>query len=493
MFVATFTRLFIIKETNNFIEKIRHNLCSRLMGKFILGKYNPNLDTSSIAKSILSEIDQFIVIVFQPVMLMITNAILLFGIIIYLSITNFRASLISIFLLFTFYIIFYIFTKKILNEQGFKSEESNQGRFKTAIESLNSIKELKIYTAENYFLKRFKKNSKLFAESNALYSTLISSPKYLLEMMVFVSLSLSILILAYRNQISLDTIPLLGTFAFAAYKAQPALSNVIYGINSLEYGSKIINNLHFEIKSYEEEKLLKKKSNQINKKVSEVSNTKKGIKIKDLNFLYKNNLVLSNINLFIKHPSFFVIAGKSGSGKSTLLNILSGLQMPHSGEISFCLGVSEKNKPTISFLNQEYYLYDSTISENIAFGIDKENIDFTLLKKVSKDAGIFDYINSLDNKFEENVGENGNKLSIGQKQRIALARALYFKPNVLLLDEPTSGLDKRNEEKIIETITELSKKITVIMSTHKLNSLARNIEVGFLQDNQIKIKKIGEF
>ena len=69
MFVATFTRLFIINETNNFIEKTRHNLCSRLMGKFILGNYNPNVDTSSIAKSILSEIDQFIVIVFQPVML----------------------------------------------------------------------------------------------------------------------------------------------------------------------------------------------------------------------------------------------------------------------------------------------------------------------------------------------------------------------------------------------------------------------------------------
>ena len=151
MVVTTFTRLFIVNETNNFIEKIRHNLCSRLMGKFIYGDYDSNLDTSSIAKSILSEIDQFIVIVFQPVMLMITNAILLFGIIIYLSITNFRASLISIFLLFTFYIIFYIFTKKILNEQGLKSEKSNQGRFKTAIESLNSIKELKIYTAENYF------------------------------------------------------------------------------------------------------------------------------------------------------------------------------------------------------------------------------------------------------------------------------------------------------------------------------------------------------
>lgn len=492
MVIATFTRLFIVNETNNFIEKTRHNLCSRLMGKFIYGNYNSNLDTSSIAKSILSEIDQFIVLVFQPVMLMLTNAILLTGIIIYLTVTNFRASFVSFIMLFTFYIVFYIFTKKILNKQGLKSEKSNQGRFKTAIESFNAIKELKIYKAENYFFKRFKENSKLFAESNSLYSTLVASPKYLLEMMIFVSLSLSILILAYRNQISLDTIPLLGTFAFAAYKAQPALSNVIYGINSLEYGSKIINNLHFEIKSYEKQKFFKKQINENIKKVLKIDRQKEGIEIKNLNFNYKNNVGLSNINLFIKHPSFFIITGKSGSGKSTFLNILSGLQKPHSGEISFYLGNSDKKKPSISFLNQEHYIYDCTISENIAFGIDKEKIDFKLLEKVSKAAGIFDYINSLDKKYEENVGENGSKLSIGQKQRIALARALYFKPDILILDEPTSGLDKKNEEQIIETIIKLSNKITIIMSTHKINSLEGNFEVGFIEDNQIKIKKIRE-
>ena len=223
-----------------------------------------------------------------------------------------------------------------------------------------------------------------------------------------------------------------------------------------------------------------------------IDKQKEGIEIKNLNFIYKNNVGLSNINLFIKHPSFFIITGESGSGKSTFLNILSGLQKPHSGEISFYIGNSDKKRPSISFLNQEYYIYDSTISKNIAFGIDKEKIDFKLLKKVSKAAGIFDYINSLDKKYEENVGENGSKLSIGQKQRIALARALYFKPDILILDEPTSGLDKKNEEQIIKTIFKLSNKITIIMSTHKLNSLEGNFEVGFIEDNQIKIKKIRE-
>ena len=131
--------------------------------------------------------------------------------------------------------------------------------------------------------------------------------------------------------------------------------------------------------------------------------------------------------------------------------------------------------------------------ENIAFGVDKENINFKLMIKVSKDAGIYDYISSLENKFHENVGENGYKLSIGQKQRLALARALYVKPDILLLDEPTSGLDKNNEKRIIQTLISLSKEITIIMSTHKMNFIPESSKIASIEKNQIKIKSIKDY
>ena len=256
MIISTLTKLFILYKTNKFIENIRHSISSRLMKKFLMSQYNTNVETSNIAKSILSEVDEFIIIVFQPVIWMITNAILLIGIIIYLISTDLNASLISLFLLSLFYIFFYGFSKNILNLQGLKSEESNKGRFKTALESFKGIKDVKIYSAENYFLKRFNKNSKLFANTRAFYSTLVASPKYLLEMMVFIALSSSVLLLVFQHQISSASIPLLGAFAFAAYRAQPALSNVIYGINSLEYGSKIIDNLYQDLSKFEKTKII---------------------------------------------------------------------------------------------------------------------------------------------------------------------------------------------------------------------------------------------
>ena len=109
------------------------------------------------------------------------------------------------------------------------------------------IKDIKIYSAENYFSERFKKYSRSFANTNAIYATLVASPKFILEMIVFIAIAIAIYFISVSNLESFNSLPILGIFAFAAYKCQPALSNVIYGINSIEYGSKIISNLYSQL------------------------------------------------------------------------------------------------------------------------------------------------------------------------------------------------------------------------------------------------------
>ena len=476
MTIATIGRIFIVQKTNQFIEQTRFSISSRLMQKYLFNTETNKKLKSEVAKSILSEVDQFIIIIFQPVMWMVTNFILLIGIFLYLLYTNLNASIISIFFLSLFYIIFYLFTKNILNIQGIKSESSNKGRFKTAIEIFESIKDIKIYSAEKFFSKRFQIFSRDFANTNALYSTLIASPKYLLEMIVFIALSFTILILSINNSISLKTIPLLGTFAFAAYKAQPALSNVIYGINSLEYGSKIINNLSKELKykkgSTNQKKINRFQSNKIKDDFCLIT--------KALSYTYNKKEGISNLNLKINFPSLFVIAGESGSGKSTLLNLISGLQKPQKGEIIFNEKIFNNSPPKISYLHQDHTLFDASIAENIAFGIPKEEIDFKLIDEVLQLVGIMQYVKSLKNGLNTQVGEKGNKFSVGQKQRISIARALYFKPNILILDEPTSALDKENSQKLIKTLINISKNITVIISTHQLSYLPDNINIFYI-------------
>ena len=489
MIISTIIRLYVVFRTNKFIEDTRYQIASRLMDGYIYGSIKLNANTAEIAKSILSEVDQFIIIVFQPTILMLTNFLVLIAIALYLFYSNLTASISSLLLLISFYFAFYIFSKRKLNLEGYKSEKANKGRFSTAIESFKSIKDIKIYSAEYYFSNRFKMFSKVFAKTNATYSTLVASPKYILEMLVFIGLAIAILFITLSNSSNFKSLPLLGIFAFAAYRAQPALSNIIYGINSIEYGSKIISNLFKALDNAE----VKKKSENLKIKVRNDFSFKSSLTFKDIELIYDhNNKGIKNINFSLECPSLFLLVGPSGSGKSTLLNIISGIIKPQKGEIIFCKKGS-KSLPKVSYLNQEYSLFDTTIAENIAFGVEKQNINYAQLKAVLKKAELYDYVITLKNKVHERVGENGCNLSIGQRQRVALARALYFNPDILLLDEPTSSIDTKNEKKIIDTILKLSKNIIVIMATHKINFIPNNIKVGHINNNKFQIKNIDEY
>ncbi len=481
--IATFFRLYLIYRTNKYIEDIRHNISMKLMDNYIWSNFQIDRNTSEIAKSILSEVDQFIIIVFQPTILMITNLILLLGIVFYLLLTNLKASIYSLTILIIFYLIFHYFSKGILNKEGYKSEESNRGRFTTAIESFRSIKDIKIYNAENFFSNRFKNFSRSFANTNAIYTSLTASPKYILEMIVFISLAFSIFLFEVNGANNFMILPLLGTFAFAAYKAQPALSSVIYGINSIEYGAKIILNLNSNLKKH-----ISKVKNKYYRSEDLGSKNKNSIIIKGLSYFYKkerNINFLNNINLEIKYNSLFLIIGESGSGKSTLLNLISCLIKPTKGEITFNTHRSIGKKPKISYLHQNHYLYNTSIAKNVAFGVPENFIDYERVKKVLKKAEIYNYVYKLKNNINENVGENGSKLSTGQIQRIALARALYFEPEILILDEPTSALDKKNELGILKTLIKISQEITVIMSTHRTSNLLDLSDVSFIDLSKI--------
>tara|TARA_A100001388_G_scaffold239995_1_gene195542 strand:+ start:4135 stop:5892 length:1758 start_codon:yes stop_codon:yes gene_type:complete len=484
MSLSTIVKLYVVFRTNKFIEETRHQISSRLMSKYINSQIELNSRSSDLAKTILSEVDQFIIIVFQPTILMLTNILVLVFIICYLLYTNFIASLFSLIMLITFYICFYFFSKRKLNLEGYKSEKANKGRFGSAIEAFLSIKDIKIYSAEKFFIKRFKEFSRIFASTNATYSTLVASPKYILELLVFIGLALSVLFITISNIEIFNSLPLLGIFAFAAFKAQPALSNVIYGLNSIEYGNKIINNLYNFLTSPTNNKTFEKKKT----KIKNIGSKKNELIVRNLKLIYKNNKGIKNINFNVKCPSLFLLMGESGAGKSTLLNILSGNVRPESGEIFFSKRGS-KALPKISYLHQEFSIINSSIAENVAFGVKKEDVDYENIKKALFSAEIYDYVYSLENNIFEIVGENGSNLSIGQRQRIALARALYFKPDILLLDEPTSSLDKETEKKIIDTVLKLSKKIIIIMSTHKLNFIPKLTTVGIINRNGIDIKE----
>jgi ABC-type multidrug transport system fused ATPase/permease subunit len=193
---------------------------------------------------------------------------------------------------------------------------------------------------------------------------------------------------------------------------------------------------------------------------------------------------LQNINLTIPRKSKVCIVGPTGSGKTTTIDIILGLLEPQKGTLKVD-GKVIKNKSVISwqriigYVPQQIYLTDDTIAANIAFGVDSNNIDKLSIEKASKIANLHEFItNELPEKYQTIVGERGVRLSGGQRQRIGIARALYFKPKLIIFDEATNALDKQTEQAIMDSISSISKDITIIKVTHRLNTV-KNSDIIF--------------
>ena len=216
------------------------------------------------------------------------------------------------------------------------------------------------------------------------------------------------------------------------------------------------------------------------------------IEFKDVAFSYISNdktLDLKNLNLKIFKNEFIGISGKSGSGKTTILNLVIGFLKPNKGQILYNDKILNNlfDKFRISYLSQSTFLLDASIKSNICVGINENEIDYSKLKKVIKDSELESFVSDKKEGLEFIVGENGRYLSEGQKQRLGLARALYYGPDILILDEPTSSLDVLTEGEIINSINKLKGKKTIILISHEFRNLDKCDKIIKLENGVINV------
>jgi ABC-type bacteriocin/lantibiotic exporter with double-glycine peptidase domain len=198
------------------------------------------------------------------------------------------------------------------------------------------------------------------------------------------------------------------------------------------------------------------------------------------------------MNFEIKKNSFIGLVGKSGSGKSTLLNIIVGLLKPDKGAVYYNknLDIFRNLKyfnRKIAYVSQEINIIDDTIKNNIAFGIEEDEIDFNKLLQAIENARLSSFIKELNMGLETVLGDRGARISGGQKQRIGIARALYFNPDLIIFDEATNALDYLTEKEIIESIFQLKGKKTIIFATHQTSLLKNCDTIIEIVDNKLKI------
>tara|TARA_B100001250_G_C19728114_1_gene757070 strand:- start:403 stop:1311 length:909 start_codon:yes stop_codon:yes gene_type:complete len=287
----------------------------------------------------------------------------------------------------------------------------------------------------------------------------------------------------------IDTLPLIAIFAAAGYRLMPSVSNILISIQRLKFNLPVIVRLYPELVNLKNEENknfndnIKKKSNSINQP---------NIVIKNVDFSYSQSdkKILKEVSMNINFGSITGIIGDSGSGKSTFINLITGLLKPTSGEIYYEDNISKKRfskVKKIGYVPQSVYLIDSTLKKNISL-IEKDlEIDETKLKKSILQSNLSETIKNLPNGLETTVGEKGSKISGGQLQRVGLARALYDDPEILILDEATSGLDLESEDEILDNLNQLKGSRTIIIISHRKNSLKFCEKVFKIEDKKMGV------
>ncbi len=409
-------------------------------------------------------------------LLLISDIILIVLIYFFLILVNWKVTfLISILLAMLallFYFAFILKTKK----EGIKRHFALKNMHSKLISSLGNFKFIKILNNQKQLKNIFQHEAEIFAKANTIFYSFSAFPKFILEGISFSILVCSILILLLSNNGDIQKyVPVIFLYLLALYRLLPAVNRILSNINNIHYLMPILKDIE----------------NDKNLEVEQCGNLEidfnKSLAINELGFSYGNKVIFQNANLNINKNDKVALLGPSGTGKSTFINILLGFASEFTGVILVDNVLLDKTnivsfRKKIGYIPQEIYLFDSTVAENVAFGRD---FDKQRVEDVLKKANLFNELLDKNGIFTE-VGDNGSKLSGGQKQRVAIARALYDDPDIIIMDEATSALDLEVEARIMNEIFIAAEEKTLIIITHRVNSIGKFNKVYELKYGQLQ-------
>jgi ABC-type multidrug transport system fused ATPase/permease subunit len=276
---------------------------------------------------------------------------------------------------------------------------------------------------------------------------------------------------------------LFGIFAVAAVRLMPSVRNILSAFTAIRYNR------------YSLDTLLDIESNEKTEHTTERLQFREKIEINNITFEYEGRqgevptTVIKNLSLTISRGERLGIKGASGAGKSTLMNLILGLYAPSSGNIvidgiKLDSTTCRKWQNSIGYVPQNVFILDSTLAENVALGVEPQNIDRLKVEKALEMASLKLFTEGLPEGLDTMIGESGCRISGGERQRIGIARALYRQPEILFFDEATSSLDKETETSVNQSIENLSVKnreLTIVVIAHRETSLGycdRIITIG---------------
>ncbi len=369
--------------------------------------------------------------------------------------------------------------KNITTRIGIQQREATLEQHKTISQTFNGIKEIFVMQRKNFFLNAYESAVEKAAGIEKIYLLILSIPERIIEVLVVCGIVAIVCIRILQGYAAEAYISQLAAIAVACFRLLPTLNKLTNGASQLIYFMPCLDSVYGNI--IDARKYTDKDSN-----VTAVSDAAasplvfhKDIEIRNITWQYANTdrNVLEHLSLKICKGESIALIGESGAGKSTLADIIMGLLNPQKGVILVDGHPVKQNlfqwSKLIGYVPQSVYLTDDTVRNNVAFGIPEEEIKDENIWTALKQARLDEYIHGLPHKLDTIVGERGIKFSGGQRQRIAIARTMYYDPEILVLDEATSALDDETEKAVMESIDSLQGKKTLIIIAHRLSTIQK--------------------
>ena len=464
-----------------------YSIGKRLVEAYLHQPYSWFLSRNSaeLGKNILSEVNTVITNGMIPFTTLIAQSAVACALLLLLLIVDpFLAISIGVVVCGAYSLIFK-FISGALNRLGLNSLEANSKRFMVVSESFSAAKEVKIGGLEATYINRFADSAKIYAKHQSTNLAIVSLPRFALEAIAFGGMMLMALYLMVKGASLNDALPVISLYAFAGYRLVPAFQQIFGSLSQLRITGPAINALHADLSTL--------KWSPIRDTPNTPISLKQSITLNDIHYAYPNAArpTLNGISLNIPAHKVIGLVGSTGCGKTTTVDLILGLLESQQGTL--CVdgqGINSTNirqwQKIIGYVPQQIYLADDTVASNIAFGVDKKDINQDAVTRAAKIANLHDFLmHDLPDGYETKVGERGVRLSGGQRQRIGIARALYHNPQVLILDEATSALDNLTELAVMEAINKLRHDITIILIAHRLSTVKECDQIYLLDKGQV--------
>jgi HlyD family secretion protein len=485
--------MFTVWRLSMYGARVGAELSSRLFQHYMHQPwlFHSSGSSSQLTNQIAQECQRVTNAIINPLMQMNAKLVMATLMAVAIFVYNPLVALIGLAVFALAYLMLYRTVRRRLVRNGQRITKAQRWRFKLMGEGFGGIKDVLLMGRQEIFTRRFSAASTDFAGAQGTTQALSQVPRYAMELVAFGSVIFLILYLLAAHEGNLGAIlPVLSVYALAGFKLLPAFQQVYTSVSQIRGNLAAFEALRDDLRA----------SATVGPHPAAVEPDKprrhwrpqRAITLHDVVFAYpgKQEPAVKNLNLEIPVKQIIGLVGASGSGKSTTIDLLLGLIEPQQGELRIddepvTEGQRRAWQNSLGFVPQSIFLADSSIRENIAFGLPREAIDGAKVRRAATMAHLDDLLAELPEGLDTRVGERGVQLSGGQRQRIGIARALYDDAEVLILDEATSALDGITEKLIMDAIHDFSGKKTIIMIAHRLATVKQCDVIYLLEKGEV--------